>query len=156
MIDRLNMQFTQILIASLLTDLCLVMISRIYAQDVKRDIGCSEVAGPTYTTEGETFTILCDTDFPWFDTLNVSYTLTFPDCMNACVQWNVRGPLKCVAVSWVYDYYGPAGVAGGSLCSFFWTTDEGGYNISSIDGAQLQIAPKVHLQLLIYSRGSSR
>jgi len=107
---------------------------------VKRGTGCAQVNAATYATGGYTFDIICDTSYYWTEILFISYTVDFASCMNACVQWNIVNPEKCVSMTWRYSFYGPDGVAGGSECWFYWSATSW-VPVVGQDSAKLQMVP---------------
>lgn len=109
---------------------------------VKRGVGCQEINTTTYTTDGATFNILCDTSYLWTSILYLNYTVDFASCMGGCVEWNTKMSQKCLGVTWAYGQYGPLGLAGGNECYFFWDLSGSGQVIGH-DSAQLEISGPV-------------
>lgn len=107
----------------------------------KRSGGCTEINfANTYVTEGQTFSIFCDFVWHAVNSISFTYTITFVDCMDACITWNRNhtSPQACVGVVWRDGYYGPLGAQGGSICSIQWNMVlSQGYNQTSFDSARL-------------------
>jgi hypothetical protein len=106
---------------------------------VKRGIGCQEINSTTYTTDGATFNILCDTSYSglsWTSILYINYTTDFVSCLGGCAEWNTKMSQKCLGVTLAYDQYGPHG---GSECYFFWELEESAAGVQ-YDSGQLQIS----------------
>ena len=111
----------------------------------KRSDGCAEINfANKYVTEGQTFSIFCDLVWHAVNSISFTYTLTFVDCMNACISWNKNhtSPQACVGVVWGDGYCGPLGAQGGSICSIQWNMVlSQGYNQTSFDSARLLSVP---------------
>lgn len=100
----------------------------------KRSVGCSEINGTMYIVGSSVFDVYCDTA-GWSNgyNLQIIYTVDFPSCINGCAAYE-----KCVGVRWVYEQYGPTGVAGGSECFFLWAMPGNGSISVGEDSARLQ------------------
>ena len=105
---------------------------------VKRAEGCTTLNQTTYSTNGVTFDILCNTYWSHEDTLQITYTPTFTSCIDKCAAWNKANVDQCAGVDWLYGFYGHGGLAEGSVCRFLWTMADGGTPRDSDDSARLQ------------------
>ena len=104
----------------------------------KRSAGCQEINSTTYSFGGVSFSLTCDVEWSGTGYLSLLFTPDFASCMNGCVAWNLQSTQKCVGVSWAKGSYGPAGIAGGSQCLYYYAiTGAAVRNIGS-DAAQLQ------------------
>jgi hypothetical protein len=109
---------------------------------VKRSSECPQIDGNTYTTQGNTFELFCDTSYDWTKILSINYTIDFLTCMDQCVAWNVNMAQKCVGVTWAEGQFGPDGAVAGSQCYFYWaTTGSVAVPGQRQDSGQLLISP---------------
>ena len=106
--------------------------------NAKRAEGCTALNQTTYSTNGVTFDILCNLYWGHEDTLKIEFTPTFTACIDQCASWNNANVDQCVGVDWSFGYYGPGGVAEGSLCRYLWTMADAGLPQDGEDVARLQ------------------
>lgn len=104
---------------------------------------CSDISESTYDFGDATFDILCDTAFTRTLCLQVTYTTSFTDCINACINWESTTP--CVGIQWEYGTNGPEE---GSLCTLFWNMTGNEIQKFGIDTARLRTGEPVVCQSL--------
>ena len=119
----------------LMTSYDVATIARSFPKQVKRTSECTQ--NSTYTTSGSQFSISCDSGWAWWDTLYLTFAPDFQSCMNACAVWNLQSQDTCIGVSWSDGSYGPNGVLGGSVCTFYWATTTV-FQSNGTDSGQLQ------------------
>jgi len=100
---------------------------------VKRSDGlsCQGISNSTYSTDGATFTVLCDTTFSYQDSLDVYYTSTFTDCLTVCATY--ESSARCIGIQYEAGVQGPNDQ---NLCYLLWNTGNT-TQTTGIDSAQL-------------------
>ena len=100
------------------------------------------MTGSTYTYGSTTFNVTCDTSFTFVSeqALQITFTDTIEDCMNACVDFDGLAP--CTAIQ--YDETGEnIGPHGGDLCYLLWNT------------GNASLAASIHIAQSVTARSST-
>jgi hypothetical protein len=114
-----------------------IICSPLNQRITKRSTGssCQGLKNSTYTTNGATFDVLCNTVFSYEGYLDVEYTNTFTECVDICATYESTVP--CIGIEYESGVGGPTGQ---NLCYMLWNlTDETGNGTVGTDGARLQL-----------------